>query len=440
MERLLRKIDFTEYELREYAPEIRHFVDILNLDNTTLAAAERSLDSRFDLSFVSVRMLLRELVMVVLRDLRRLNAGDERVVQMAVPMPIAVAGVIDTLSPNMVVTSSEYLIVYLAGILFNAYHHICQGNTGQCNRCGLNISRETLYGKAIYPRPYCILSCFAYCDELNKVGEILSLRHGVHHIYLSDIKGVSYNEQEDYLCHALMQLLRDATGVDDTQILRVLKIQNDNVRDLSIQMDMMGSLVARTYDAYVTFNEISLMSIFSLVYFEGHDVDARCILPLFIRELRERIKADSPVLRQPVRIGCMHLPFTNSYVDRVFRVSGVAVIVASMYNLGIPVVRRNNECARCLAVYFGNRKISTHNKAAVIDRIIDRYHLDAFLFGQFENDHALGGDQLMIMKLVKQQRLLYYMSMNNWQRLTDSDINRIENIAEVIKERGISSE
>ena len=435
MERLLKKIDFTNNELKEYAPEIRRFADILCLTEPTLAAAAESLDTCFDLSFDSVRMLLKELVMVVLRDLRRFTANDGPITQMAVPMPIAVAGVIDTLSPDMAVTSSEYLIVYLAGILFNVYHHICHGNTGKCNRCGLNLSRETLYANAAYPRPDSILSCFAYCDELYKAGEILSLRHGVHHIHLSDIKGISYAEQEDYLCRALMQLLRDTTGADDARILNALKIQNDRVRKLSMQLGTAGALVARARDAYVTFNEISLMSIFSLVYFDGHDVAAERILPLFIRELRTRIKADRPVLRQPVRIGCMHLPFTNPHVDRVFRDSGAAVIVASMYDAGAPVARRDDECARCLAAYFGSRTASLQDKAAAIDRIIDRYQLDAFLFGQFENDRALGGDQLMLMKLVKQQSRLYYMSMNNWQRVTGSDITRIESLAEVIKER-----
>ena len=130
MDRLLRKIDFTEDELKEYAPEIRCFIDILHLDNDTLDAACRSLDACFDLSFVSVRMLLRELVMVVLRDLRRMTADDAHVMQMAVPMPIAVPGTIDTLSAKMTVTSSEYLIVYLAGILLHVYHHICEGNAG----------------------------------------------------------------------------------------------------------------------------------------------------------------------------------------------------------------------------------------------------------------------------------------------------------------------
>ena len=69
-----------------------------------------------------------------------------------------------------------------------------------CKRCGLNLSRETLYNNAAYPKPDCILSCFAYCDELYKAGEMLSLQHGVRHIHLSDIKGISYAAQEDYLC------------------------------------------------------------------------------------------------------------------------------------------------------------------------------------------------------------------------------------------------
>ena len=71
----------------------------------------------------------------------------------------------------------------------------------------------------------------------------------------------------------------------------------------------------------------------------------------------------------------------------------------------------------------------------MIDHIIDRYRLDAFLFGQFENDRALGGDQLMIMKLVRHQHRLYYMSAHNWRRVTGNDITRIESLAEVIKER-----
>ena len=85
----------------------------------------------------------------------------------------------------------------------------------------------------------------------------------------------------------------------------------------------------------MTFNEISLMHIFSLVYFDGYHAAAGRILTLFIRELRARIREGRPVLRQPVRIGCMHLPFTNPYVDRAFRENGAAVIVASMYDAGV---------------------------------------------------------------------------------------------------------
>jgi hypothetical protein len=434
MEQLLRKLNFSDNDLKEYVPEICRLTDILRLDNNTLAAASFSLDACFDLTFVSIRMLLKELVMVVLRDLRRLTAGSERVIQMAVPMPIAIAGAIDMLMTNTAVTSSEYLIIYLAGILFDVYHHLCEGNAGKCSRCGLNLSRETLYSSAAYPKPYGLLSCFAYCDELYKAGENLSMQYGLHHIHLSPVIGIPYAEQEAYLCGALAHLLRDTTGAEDTRITDVLKIQNDRLRELSMLLNTVDALVANTPDAYVTFNEISLMNSLCLIYFEGHYKAAKSILALFIRELRMRKKHGTPVMLQPVRIGCMHLPFTNPSIDRVFCKSGAAVLVASMYGAGIPV-EKENEYARCLSAYFGIRSATPEEKASAIDRIIDRYQLDAFLFGQFENDRALGGDQFMVMKLLKHQDRCFYFAIDNWRRTTDSDITRIESLVEVIKER-----
>ncbi len=435
MERLLRKIDFSANELKEYEGEIKRFSDILRLDRESIANARRSLEDNFDLSLNSVRMILKELVIVVLHDLRLLSADDRGIVQMAVPMPNAIPAAINTLSSNMHITSSEYLIVYLSGILFDVYHNMCADNAGKCKRCGLNLSRETLYENTAYPKPRGILSCFAYCDELYKAGEILSLRHSVRNIHLSDIKGIPYDEQKEYLCDGLMRLMRDTTGAEEASIEGALKMQNDRCQEISLLLGTIGTLVAKERDAYVTFNEISLMHIFSLVYFDGHYAAAKRILPLFIRELRMRIKAGRPVLRQPIRIGCMHLPFTNSHMDRLFRRSGAAVVVASIYDSDVTTKRPATECERCLSAYFRGRMASPREKASAVDRLIEHYKLEAFLFGQFENDRALGGDQLMVMKLVREQRKLFYMPVQNWQKVTGNYITRIESLVEVIRER-----
>lgn len=74
-------------------------------------------------------------------------------------------------------------------------------------------------------------------------------------------------------------------------------------------------------------------------------------------------------------------------------------------------------------------------RAEYIDLIIDHYSLDVFLFGQFENDRALGSDQLLIMKLMKNKDKIYYLPMKNWQPPDESAYTRIESLVEVLNER-----
>ena len=142
------------------------------------------------------------------------------------------------------------------------------------------------------------------------------------------------------------------------------------------------------------------------------------------------------MLENPLRIGCMHLPFINPEMDRIFIKNKASVIVSSLYHVEDKKHKFSNEYERCLASFYSKTKMKTlDERAEYIVIIIDHYNLDVFLFGQFENDRALGSDQIMIMKLMKNRDKIYYLPMKNWQPPDESGYTRIESLVEVLNER-----
>lgn len=433
MTELLIKLGFTESELRSYEKEITLFSSLLGLNEQRSARAASMIDTNYDLSFDGVRQMLKFLVQTVLDDL-----GTPGLRQMAVPMPVAAAMTVNELNPGTRISSSEYLIIYLSGILFDVFSRFCTAGEHSCGRCGLNISREKLYKNPLYPHPEGIVSCLGYCDEIFKTGETISEQYGIDHFHFKGIAGLSYAEQSLYLSEGLQHFLSQMTGKTEKETAACLEQSNNKLLELSLLLNKMNHLIAREEQAYITFNELSLFNLFHLICLPDHYEKGKSILKLFLAELQQRIRDNDPVITDPIRIGCLHLPFTNPFMDRCFRENGAAVIVAGLYESPSDKAVSANEYDRCLRVFYGNRTPGDiRQKAGFMDAMIGKYKLDSFLFGQFENDRALGGDQLMVMHQMKEKNKVHYISMNNWSVMGGRDMTRIESLVEIIRERKI---
>ena len=237
MERILRKIDFNNIEIIKYENEIKRLTNILKLNEYSLSHANKSLEENFDLTFESVKMILKQLFLVIFEDFRMLENGHKELIQMAVPMPNAIPAVINELNSDKHITSSEYLIVYLSGIVFDAYTNICSSGINACKRCGLNLSRETLYINPEYLLPKGIMSCFSYCDELHKTGELLSIEHNITHYNLADIKGIDFEDKKECLCLGLKTLIKENTDKNDDVIEESLKKNNNRNLELNLLLN-----------------------------------------------------------------------------------------------------------------------------------------------------------------------------------------------------------
>ena len=437
MERLLRQTGFDSSDLNYYNSELKQLSSILKLDDSAVSSAAEKLPFNFDLSYESIRMLLNELIKTVLDDLKTASDKSRKLYQAAVPMPNAVAAVVNELNDEIKVTSSEYLIIYLSGILFNVYPRICfNGNVNTCQRCGLNISRENLYLNLSYPKPDAVMSCFAYCDELYKTGETLKSFYGIPHIHVSDIKGILFDEQKEYLSGGLKDVLIELSRHDEADIHESLKKFNDKSLEINLLLNRVNEITAKQKSIFASFNEISLINLFNLIYVPGHYEKGKKILNLFLKEIKQRIRDKNYKVENPLRIGCMHLPFINPEIDRIFLKNNASVIVSSLYYVEEQKHDFLNEYERCLGAFYSKTKMKTlKERAEYIDLIIDHYSLDVFLFGQFENDRALGSDQLLIMKLMKNKDKIYYLPMKNWQPPDESAYTRIESLVEVLNER-----
>ncbi len=436
MERILRKIDFSNIEIIKYENEIKRLTNILKLNEYSLSRANESLEKNFDLTFKSITMLLKQLFLVIFEDFRILENDHKELIQMAVPMPTAIPAVINELNSDKHITCSEYLIIYLSGIVFDVYTNICSSGINSCKRCGLNLSRETLYINPEYILPKGIMSCFAYCDELHKTGELLNIEHNITHYNLMDIKGVDFEDKKECLCLGLKALIKENTDKSDDLIEESLKKNNNRNLELNLLLNKINHILAKQESIYVSFNEISLLNIINLVYFDDHYYKSKSILETFIQELKIRIREKQYIIEKPIRLGCMHLPFTNPRVDRVFLNNGAGVIASSMYYMEGPNVKCSNEYERTIGGFLNNKTLlSVKEKAAFIDSIINKYKLHGFLFGQFENDRTLGSDQLMIMKEIKNKDKAFYMSMQNWHEINENYITKIESLVYVIKKR-----
>ena len=438
MTELLERVGFSEGEVQRYKAGIEIFSKIVCADEIRCSAALQMLPENFDLSFESIRRLLKILLETVFQDLEDQGGGAEgpALWQGAVPFPVAAALAIDELNPHIRISSSEYLIIYLSGVLFNRFESLCSPGEHSCGRCGLNLSREKLYRNPLYPRPRGILTCLGYCDEIYKTGETLSEQYGADHVHFKGLPGLEYGEQKVYLGEGLRGFMMQQTGAPESDVETALGRCNDGMLEISLLLNRINRLAAEDRDVYATFNELSLLNLFHLICLPRHFEQGKEILNSFIRELKQKKRAGEAALKEPFRIGCLHLPFTNPFLDRCFRNSGAAVIVSSFYETGGSAVPSENEYERCLHGYYGFRAPGDLNgKAGHIDRIIEDYSLDAFLFGQFENDRALGGDQRIIIKRLKHKRKAHYMGMDNWSVMGERESTRIESLAALMMER-----
>ena len=436
MDDILKKIGFRKEEIISYEWEIQQFAKNLKLNKFSIDKSEKSLGENFDLSFISIKLLLKKLFLVVLNDLSILKKGEKETIQMAIPMPNVIPAVINELNSNKHITSSEYLIVYLSGIIFDVYSNICFSGSNNCKRCGLNISREALYENPDYLKPQGIMSCLAYCDELHKTGEMLNIQHKITHYNLSNINGIAYEDKKDYLIDSIKIFIEDQTNVSNQIIEENLKRNNNKSLEINLLLNSINTLIAKEKSVYVSFNEISLLNILNLIYFDDLFDKGKIILNMFIKELKTRIKNGEYIVENPIRLGCMHLPFTNPRVDRAFLGNSAAVIVSSMYFTDGKNALYENEYDRSAQAFLKNKEsIKIEEMANFIDCLMDKYKLDGFLFGQFENDRALGNHQTIIMKLIKNKEKAYYMSTNNWQEINQSYFDKIENLTYIIHER-----
>lgn len=436
MKTLLKQVGFNEQELAFYHKEINRFKKVLKLTDCDARKASEDLKVNFDCSFKSIQELLKELFICIFTDFKMITGKEKKVIQMGIPMPNAIPGVVSHLNQDFYVSSSEYILIYLAGIIFNVYHQIGGEGANSCKRCGLNLSRETLYNNPWYLKPDGVMTCLGYCDEIHKTGELLEIEHGVTHYNLTQIHGITYENQKEYLKNALLSFLTDITGVSEEVITTSLGKMNQENLEISLLLNKIQALIVKSPNVYVTFNEISLLHIFNLIYLKDHHYKAKEILTLFIRELKEKIKMGAYIMKNPIRIGCMHLPFTNAYMDRIFRENNAAVVVSSMYASDPEPLASVSIFDRCLSPFFRNKMLTAlEEKRRFIDRIIEDYSLDGFLFGQFENDRALGGNQTLIMENLEHKSEAYYMSVHNWQKIGGNDYMKLESLIEVIKER-----
>lgn len=435
MDTLLRLVGFNDKELSFYRREIELFAQLIGADKAQCQRAADQLTVNYDLSFDSIRELLKLLLETVLQDLKDRGDSKKTVVQTAIPMPVPVAAVMNDLNPLMKISSAEYLIIYLSGILFNVFQNLCSPGEHSCGRCGLNLSRERLYRNPCYPRPDKIVSCLGYCDEIYKTAETLSLLYGVGHIHLKGLPGLVYEDQKDYLGGGLRCFLTEETGASEEQAGICLGKCNDRMLEITLLLNKANHLAASGGDAYISFNESSLLNLFYLIYLPNHFEKGKEILSSFIRELQQKKRQGKAALKAPFRIGCMHLPFTNPAIDRCFRDTGAAVVVSSFYESS-GGGQAEDEFDRCIRSFYGDRAPGDIGaKAQNIDRLIEDYSLDAFLFGQFENDRALGGDQLLIMKKLKHKEKAHFMAMNNWSIMGLQKNTRIESLTALMMER-----
>lgn len=437
MNRLLRQVGFSDKELELYRNETGLFAALIGADERRFEVAAERLPENFDLSFKSIRKLLKLLLKTVLQDLAALQKKDEQpaILQAAIPMPVAVAAAMNELNPAARISSSEYLIIYLSGILFDVFQNLCSPGKHTCGRCGLNLCRERLFKNPTYPKPAGIVSCLGYCDEIYKTGERLTMENGIEHLHLKGLP-VDFDSQRAYLGKGLKSFIVEHTGATGGEAAACLGRCNNRVLEISILLNKINHLIAADRHACVTFNETSLLNLFNLIWLPAHFENGKEILGTFIRELREKQREGRQVIKNPLRIGCMHLAFTNPFVDRCFRRNGAAVIVSSFYEASADGSRASTEFERCAEAFYGDRAPGNiAGKAENIDRIIEKYDIDSFLFGQFENDRALGGDQLIIMKLLRHKEKMHYMTMNNWAVMSEQSATRIESLVEILKEK-----
>ncbi|PAB60571.1 2-hydroxyacyl-CoA dehydratase [Anaeromicrobium sediminis] len=436
MKRLLKQLGFNDEEIILYSNEISRFQKILSLTEDHIEKCAKNLNVNFDLSFKSIRMLLKELFTCVFSDFRKIEDGEQSVIQIAIPMPNAIPGVVSQLTEKLHVSSSEYILIYLAGIIFDVYHQIGGEGPNHCKRCGLNLSRETLYHNPFYLKPNGIITCLGYCDEIHKVGELLEIEHGIPHYNLTQIHGITYENQKEYLKTALTGFLMEMTGASEEGVIESLEKMNQGNLEINLLLNKIQTLTLKSPHVYVTFNEISILNILNLIYLEDHHNKAKNILKLFVRELKEKMKGDAYIMKNPIRIGCMHLPFTNAHMDRIFREHNAAVVVSSMYASDPEPIPSASIFDRCLSPFFRYKMLTElEDKRRFIDKIIEDYSLDVFLFGQFENDRALGGNQTLIMENLDHKNKAYYLSIHNWQKMGLNHSMKLESLVEVIKER-----
>jgi len=446
MDKVLKLIGFKEEEIQYYNQEINIFKKVLNLTEFHIEEAAINLPVNFDLSFQSIQDLFKVLFTCVLSDFKSLVAqentklkkdshGNLRIIQMAVPMPNAIAGTVNKLSTEYHVTTSEYILIYLAGIVFDVYHQVGNMSSNPCKRCGLNLSRESLYSNPTYPKPTGIMTCLGYCDEISKTGEMLEIQYDIQHWHVSQIQGISFEEQSDYLESAVIDLVHEMTHASQKEIYSVLERMNRLNLEVSMYLDKIQHIVGHSKSIYVTFNEISLLNIFNLVYINNHHRQAIEILKLFLKELKSKMRQGDCIFDESVRLGCMHLPFTNARFDRIFRQNKASVIVVGMYGVG-DCNKGTTSIHKMLHAFFQNKSLtSVQDKSRFYDGLIERYQLNGFIFGQFENDRALGANQRLVMDTLKHKDKTFYLSVYNWQAMGNNDPIKLETLVEVVKER-----
>ena len=437
MHKFLKILNFTDDEIITFKSEIDRLQNILKLDFISLDKAQKNVSENFDLSFNSIRLLLKELLLVILKDFKLLQSGEKEVIQMAIPMPNVVAAVINDLNPKKHITSSEYLIIYLSGILFNSYiKNEEEEKSYNCNSCGLNLSRQALYEDKNYLIPDGILSCMSYCDELHTTGEILRVNYDVNHYNYSIVNESSAENRISYLSNCIKNLIIEHSNNQNDNIEEVLKKYNNKRLEIKLLLGQINRIVAREKNAYVTFNEISLLNIFNLIHFDNMYEKAKIILNLFIKELKSKIRENDYIIENPIRLGCLHLPFTDPVGDRVFIKNGAAVIISSMYDGKVGNRSYHDEYERCIIPYLQKGSFgSIKEVGASIDYIIEKYVLDGFLFGQFEGDLALANFQPLIADNLFHKEKAYFILTQNWNKMDQHYYTKIENLVEVIKQR-----
>ena len=243
MNALLGLIGFSQKEIDRYKDEITLFSALISAEERQWERAAQVLPLNFDLSFESLRRLFKLLLESVFQDLGILGGRSEgpALYQGAVPYPVAAALAVENLNPTLRISSSEYLIIYLSGILFDRFESFCSAGEHSCGRCGLNLSREKLYRNPLYPRPGKVFSCLGYCDEIFKTGETLSRLYGLEHSHLTGIAGMDYNSQKDYLSQGLSALLTDLTGTSAEIAERTLGHCNDRMLEISLLLNRMAA-------------------------------------------------------------------------------------------------------------------------------------------------------------------------------------------------------